>query len=97
MKGGEAEHVTAPLSLSPPAGSRGLWEGLLRWHLRKFLLRDGCRLWNSLEPLTWPSWGPRSLALGLWELLARGEFGFVLKLGLWVLRSTFGGKIPLQV
>lgn len=44
MKGGEAQRVTAPLSLSPPAGSRGLWEGLLRWHLRKFLLRDGCRL-----------------------------------------------------
>lgn len=41
MKGGEAECVTAPLSLSPPAGSRGQWEGLLRWHLRKFLLRDG--------------------------------------------------------
>lgn len=36
--------------------------------------------------------GPRALALGLWELLARGEFGFVLKLGLWVLRSTFGGE-----
>lgn len=28
MKGGEAQRVAAPLSLSPPAGSRGLWEGL---------------------------------------------------------------------
>lgn len=26
-KGGEAERAPAPLSLSPPAGSRGLWEG----------------------------------------------------------------------
>lgn len=49
MKGGEARRVPAPLSLSPPAGSRGLWEGLLRWHLRKFLLRDGCRLQNLVE------------------------------------------------
>lgn len=27
MKGWEAEGVAVPLSLSPPAGPRGLWEG----------------------------------------------------------------------
>lgn len=27
MKGQEAEWDTVPLSLSPPAGARGLWEG----------------------------------------------------------------------
>ena len=87
MKGGEAERVTAPLSLSPPAGSRGLWEGLLRWHLRKFLLRDGCRLQNLGEPLTWPSF----------ELLARGERVFVLKFGVWVLRSMLEKKLVVLV
>lgn len=83
MKGREAERVTAPLSLSPPAGSRGLWEGLLRWHLRKFLLRDGCRLQNLGEPLTWPSC----------ELLARRDSVFVLTCGLWVLRSMLEKKL----
>lgn len=63
MKGGEADRATAPLSLSPPAGPRGLWEGLLRWHLRKFLLQDGADFQNSVKR-TVPAFCPSSLVRG---------------------------------
>lgn len=44
MEGEEAERAPAPLSLSPPAGSRGLWEGRAEVASAKVPPAGWCRL-----------------------------------------------------
>lgn len=53
-KGGEAERAPAPLSLSPPAGSRGLWEGRAEVASAKVPPAGRCRLPELGETHTCP-------------------------------------------